>query len=135
MKKYTTAERLQELMARRHLKQADILKLAEPFSKLYGIPLNRANVSMYVSGKVEPAQDKLFLLASALEVSEAWLMGIDVQEQRDPEAQAIASSVVDLMQLDQRTQILLADVLKHPDARARLLSYAEMLRAKKKEGD
>ena len=127
--KKTTAERLQELMRERDLRQSDILRLAEPFSIYYDIPLNRANVSMYVSGKVAPAQDKLFLLACALNVSESWLMGLDVPQERTPEARKIAASVVDLMQLETGNQILLADVLRNPQQKARLLSYAEKLRA------
>ena len=130
MKKETTAERLTQLMRERGLRQADILRLAEPYSRYYGIPLNRANLSMYTSGKVEPAQDKLFLLACALDVSEAWLMGVDVPQERDAETQRITSSVVDLMHLDTTSQVLLADVLKDPKTRARLLSYAESLRAR-----
>lgn len=132
--KKTTAERLQEIMKARGLRQSDVLRLAEPFSRFYGIPLNRANISMYTAGKVEPAQEKLFLLACALNVSEAWLMGLDVPADRAPESQKIADSVVCLMQLDQGTQILLADVMKDPPARARLLSYAETLRAKSPQG-
>lgn len=127
--KATTAERLQEIMKKRGLRQADVLRLAEPFSRFYGIPLSRANISMYCSGRVVPAQDKLFLLACALNVSEAWLMGVDVPESRDPQAQQIAASVVSLMQLETSTQILLADVLNNPAQRGRLLSFAENLRA------
>lgn len=130
----STSARLQEIMKARGLRQSDIMRLAEPFSRYYGIPLNRANMSMYVSGKSEPAQDKLFLLACALNVSEAWLMGLDVPADRAPQAQKIADSVVCLMQLDQGTQILLADVIKNPQARARLLSYAEALRARSPQG-
>lgn len=130
----STSERLREIMQARGLRQSDIMRLAEPFSRYYGIPLNRANMSMYCSGKVEPAQDKLFLLACALNVSEAWLMGLDVPADRAPESQKIAASVVCLMQLDQPTQILLADVLNNPPMRARLLSYAEALRARSPQG-
>lgn len=127
--KETTAERLRQIMKKRGLRQADVLRLADPFSKFYGIPISRANMSMYCSGRVVPAQDKLFLLACALNVSEAWLMGVDVPETRDPQAQQIAASVVSLMQLETGTQILLADVLNNPALRGRLLSYAEKLRA------
>lgn len=127
--KVTTAERLNEIMQKRGLRQADVLRLVEPFSRFYGIPVSRSNISMYCSGRVVPAQDKLFVLACALDVSEAWLMGVDVPESREPQAQRIAESVVELMHLETGTQILLADVLKKPAQRARLLSYAETLRA------
>ena len=60
-----------------NLKQVDILRLAEPYCKKYGIKLNKNDLSQYVSGKVEPGQHKLFILALALNVNEAWLMGFD----------------------------------------------------------
>jgi len=77
--KVTTADRLKELMEKRNLKQVDILKLAEPYCDKYGVKLNRNDVSQYVSGKVEPKQKKLTVLANALNVSEPWLMGYDIE--------------------------------------------------------
>ena len=65
-------------MQERNLKQVDILNLAEPYCKKYDIKLTKVDLSKYVSGKVEPGQAKLFILAAALNVSEAWLMGLDV---------------------------------------------------------
>lgn len=127
--KETTAERLKKIMQARGLRQADLLRLADPFSRYYGIPINRANISMYCAGKVEPAQDKLFLLACALGVSEPWLMGLDVPEARPAEAQRIADAVVSLAKLETSAQILLADALQNPQTKARLLSYAEKLAA------
>ena len=87
---------------------------------------------MYVTGKVVPVQDKLFLLARTLDVSEAWLMGLDVPEASEPEAKNLANSVVDLMQLNGDDQVLLAEVMRNPQTKARLLSYAEKLRAVQK---
>ena len=40
--------------------------------------MNRSDISQYVSGKVEPGQDKLTVLGLALGVDPVWLMGIDV---------------------------------------------------------
>lgn len=77
MKKYTTAQRLKQIMEERNIKQVDILRLAEPFSKKYNIKLNKNDLSQYVNGKVTPGQDKLFILGLALNVSEVWLMGYD----------------------------------------------------------
>lgn len=82
MKKCTTADRLKQLMEERNLKQADILCSAKPFSKTFDIKLGRNDLSQYVSGKVEPGQRKLYLLARALNVNEAWLMGYDVPMER-----------------------------------------------------
>lgn len=78
MKKSNTAERLKQLISERNLKQVDILKLAEPYCKKYSIKLNKNDLSQYISGKVEPGQNKLYILGLALNVSEVWLMGYDV---------------------------------------------------------
>ena len=60
----------------------DILKAAEPYCKKYGVKLGKNDLSQYVSGKVEPGQDKLSILGLAIGVSEAWLMGYDVSMER-----------------------------------------------------
>lgn len=82
MKKENTSTRLKSLMDSRGLKQVDILKLTEPLCKQYGIKMNRSDISQYVSGKVEPSQEKLVILGMALDVNEAWLMGFDVPKTR-----------------------------------------------------
>ncbi|MBR2943356.1 MAG: transcriptional regulator [Clostridia bacterium] len=82
MKNATTAQRLKQLMDAKGLRQVDILKAAEPFCAHYGVKLNKNDLSQYVSGKVEPGQDKLTILGLALGVSEAWLMGFDVSMER-----------------------------------------------------
>ena len=63
-------------------KQIDILNLCKPYCEQYGVKMNKSDISQYVSGKVEPNQDKLFVLGNALNVSEAWLMGYDVPMER-----------------------------------------------------
>ncbi len=78
MKKSTTADRLHYLMTSRNLKQIDILRAAEPYAAQFNIKMNRSDISQYVSGKVEPGQDKLTVLGLALGVDPVWLMGIDV---------------------------------------------------------
>lgn len=78
MKISTTSKRLKHIMQLRNLKQVDILNLAKPYCEKYDTKLTKVDLSQYVSGKVEPGQAKLFVLANALHVSEAWLMGLDV---------------------------------------------------------
>ena len=41
-----------------------------------GIP--KVTISYYLSGKTTPRAPKLYLIAQALDVSEAWLLGYDV---------------------------------------------------------
>ena len=80
--KTTTSERLKELMMVKGLRQVDILNRAKPYCEKYGIKLNKSDLSQFVSGKTEPGQWKLTVLAMALNVSEAWLMGLDVPMER-----------------------------------------------------
>ena len=80
MKKHTIAERLIQIMDERNLKQIDILNLVLPYAKHYGMKIHRSNISQYVSGKVEPNQEKLTLLSKALGVPEVWLMGYELSE-------------------------------------------------------
>lgn len=78
MKQSTTSERLKDIMVRRKLRQVDILELAKPYCERFGVKLGKNDLSQYVSGKVEPGQEKLTILGLALNVNEAWLMGYDV---------------------------------------------------------
>lgn len=80
--KESTSIRLKKIMAERGLKQVDILERALPYCKKHNIKLTKADLSQYVSGKVEPGQLKLSMLGMALDVSEAWLMGYNVPMER-----------------------------------------------------
>lgn len=81
--KKTTSERLNEIMNIRGIKQIDVVKLSQPYCKEYNIKLGRNDLSQYISGKVEPSQNKLFVLSKALGVSILWLMGLDVPIETD----------------------------------------------------
>lgn len=82
MHKLSTGERLRELMNSRGLKQVDIIRKCEPFFELYKVKIGKSDLSQYLSDSVEPRQNKLFILAKALNVNEAWLMGFDVPMER-----------------------------------------------------
>ena len=89
MERVTTAERLKEIMAERNLRQVDILNLSLPICAKWNVKMNKSDISQYVSGKVEPSQEKLVVLGIALNVSESWLMGFDVpKERKSPTIQA-----------------------------------------------
>lgn len=79
---YLTAERLQQIIRDRGIKQADILAAAQPYCERYGVKLNKSDLSQFVNGKSNPGQWKLTVLALALNVSESWLMGLDVPMER-----------------------------------------------------
>lgn len=83
MKKYTTSERLNQIMKEKNLKQIDILDLAKPYCEKYGVKIGRNDLSQYVTGKFQPSQKKLSVLGLALNVNEVWLMGYDVPPSKD----------------------------------------------------
>lgn len=64
-----TAGRLREYMNLTNTKQADLVRITG---------LSKSVISLYVSGKREPMQDNIYTLAHSLNVSPAWLMGLDV---------------------------------------------------------
>lgn len=93
MKNFTTADRLKQIMGERGMKQVDILDACKPYCEKYNVQLKKNDLSQYVSGKVEPKQDKLSILGMALNVNEVWLMGYNVPAGRD-----------ELAKLEQRLQ-------------------------------
>ena len=68
-----TPERIQEAMAATGIKQ---IELAEATG------LSHSTISRYLSGKMEPKQKAIGLLAKALDVTEMWLWGYDVPQER-----------------------------------------------------
>lgn len=78
IKKYNTQVRLKQVMEERKLRQIDILNLVKPYCLKYDIKFNKSDLSQYLSGKTVPNQDKLAMLAMALNVNESWLAGFDV---------------------------------------------------------
>lgn len=45
--------------------------------------ISKSTISHYMSGYTKPKSDKLFVLAKALDVDEAWLMGLNVPMERE----------------------------------------------------
>lgn len=71
--KSTFQKRLQERMDELGFRQAD---LAERTG------LSKSRISHYINGRYEAKQEALYLIAKALDVNEAWLMGHDVSKER-----------------------------------------------------
>lgn len=61
-------KRLSALMEERELKQAELAKISG---------VRASSISDYLTGKYKPKQDNIDLIARALSVSPAWLMGYD----------------------------------------------------------
>lgn len=96
----TTAERLRKLLSDRNLRQTDVIRMAQPYCDRYKVKLNKSDLSQFISGKVVPGQWKISILAHALDVSEAWLMGYDVPIERDRSGDQVTDPRTDeLLQL------------------------------------
>lgn len=76
-----TSIRLLQALDAKGWRQVDLLEAVAPYSKRYGIKMSKGQLSQYLSGRNEPGQRRLFILALALDVSVAWLMGLDVPMQ------------------------------------------------------
>lgn len=80
----TTAERIREGMEIRSLKQADLVEMTG---------ISKGSLSSYISGRYIPKQTNVYLIAKALNVNEAWLMGLDVPMERINNTNANSKSV------------------------------------------
>lgn len=69
----TTSQRIQEGLELRGLKQADLVEKTG---------ISKGALSSYISGRYTPKQNNIYLIAKALDVNEAWLMGADVSMER-----------------------------------------------------
>ena len=69
----TCAERIKKALYIKGMKQSDLCRLTK-------IP--KSALSQYISGAFVPKQDRIYLMAKALNVSETWLMGLDVPMER-----------------------------------------------------
>lgn len=65
----TCSERIKKALDIRRMKQAELCEITK-------IP--KSAISEYISGAYEPKQDRVFLIAKALNVDPVWLMGFDV---------------------------------------------------------
>lgn len=121
----TTSIRLKRIMEERNLKQSDILAKAKPFCEKYNVKLGKSDLSQFVSGKVAPGQWKLTILGLALNVSEAWLMGLDVPMERKKD------SISEAPEIDKNLQKII-DCYKKMDhiGQESLVDQAEFLLSK-----
>lgn len=65
----TTSSRIKYAMEMRGMKQSDLVDKTG---------ISKGALSSYISGRYLPKQNNIYLIAKALSVSEAWLMGSDV---------------------------------------------------------
>lgn len=70
----TCSKRITQALNIRGMKQADLCTLAK-------VP--KSSLSLYLSDAYEPKQDRLYMMADALDVDPVWLMGYDVPMERE----------------------------------------------------
>lgn len=69
--KDTLPNRLRQALLNNDMSQTDLAKASG---------IRASSISDYLTGKYEPKQDKIYLLAKALRVEPAWLMGYDLED-------------------------------------------------------
>lgn len=77
MKKMELCDRLREALEIRGLRAIELVDKT-------GIP--KVTISYYMTGKTVPRADKLYKIAQALNINEAWLLGYDVPMERTEES-------------------------------------------------
>lgn len=73
-RKETCADRLRKALTLKGMRQSELCRITK-------IP--KSAISQYLSGDFEPKQNRVYLIAKTLDVSEAWLMGYDVPMERE----------------------------------------------------
>ncbi|MBR6314970.1 MAG: helix-turn-helix transcriptional regulator [Clostridia bacterium] len=73
----SVADRLSRALRIRKMRQSDLAMMTG---------IDKGSISCYCSGRYSPKDDKIFLMAMALQVNPAWLSGFDVpmEEQNLP---------------------------------------------------
>lgn len=70
----TCGRRIKKALSIRGMRQSELCGLTN-------IP--KSSLSLYLSDACEPKQDRIHIISTALNVSEAWLMGFDVPMERE----------------------------------------------------
>lgn len=70
----TLIRRIKAVMIAQNITQADLVRMTK---------IRASSISDYLSGKYQPKQDKISLIADALSVSPGWLMGYSESEENN----------------------------------------------------
>ena len=97
---FSVAERLKEALVLTGTKQIELARLTH---------IDRGTINNYLTGKYEPKQDKLSIIADALGVDPVWLMGYDVPMERE-------KKTPDIIKLTEGEEMLLNLFRQIPEA-------------------
>ena len=95
----TLKNRLAKALALRGMKQVELSRLTS---------IDSGTINNYLSGKYEPKQNRLEIIAKALDVSPVWLMGFDVpmeREKKTPEKLELSEGEEMLLELFRRVPV------------------------------
>lgn len=70
----TCGKRIAQALSTKGMKQSELCKRAK-------VP--KSSLSLYLSGAYEPRQDRIYEMATVLDVDPVWLMGYDVPMERE----------------------------------------------------
>ncbi|WP_279160502.1 helix-turn-helix domain-containing protein [Thomasclavelia cocleata] len=86
------SNRLIKAMKIRGMKQADLVRATG---------INKGALSCYIKGTYEPKQKNIHLLAKALKVNEAWLMGYETPMEQENEIDSIIKAVANKLNMSE----------------------------------
>lgn len=93
----TCANRIKKALSIRNMTQTELCAKAK---------ISKSSLSEYMSGKYIPRQDKVFVLAQALDVDPVWLWGYDVPMEKESEIKVTNDSPAE-PQLTEGEKVLL----------------------------
>ena len=118
----TISERICEAMKRLDVKPVEL-------SRRTGI--SKSSISQYMSGYAAPKSDRIYLIAKALNVSEAWLIGYDEPMEKTPEIDYVINAPTS-ENLTPNEQIIIERYRSIPEDKkseflGRIFAYSEAL--------
>lgn len=112
-------DRLKEALSLRNMKPIEL-------SEKTGIP--KSAISQYMSGYAKPKSDRIYLLAKALHVTEAWLIGYDVDMEKEFLTIEVANMDIALSNMQKRLKEYALKLSSLPkEKQEQIMSLIDML--------
>lgn len=97
----TTANRIKEAMALREMRQADLVEKTN---------ISKGALSSYITGRYTPKQNNIYIIAKALNVNEAWLMGYDVPMERNTQVNVTSINAHDERDITEALNCIIKEI-------------------------